>query len=281
MRVRQKRAKKSSNKNGYFNISEVAEILDISPSTLRMWEKIGLVTPSRSDSKYRLYTPDDIKRLEKVKFIKATKHVNANGALHLLADTASLSHPTKPPIKQSSPSDTIGQKLRQLRREQKMTLEDVAQETKLSVGFLSALERSQTNASIATLQKLAKLYNTNFLSFFDNSKTAAKLVRAGERKSLDTQSGVRIELLDAGHNVMETQLWYIAPGASSGGAYEHAGEEFIFMLQGSFEIWIDEAERFLLKPGDSLYFSSTQPHRWANPGKGETKLLWVNTPPTF
>lgn len=248
-----------------------------------MWEKIGLVTPSRSDSKYRLYTPDDIKRLKRVKFLKTTKHVNANGVLHLLSDndTSRSVNSAKKVKPSSSPVDTLAQKLRQLRQDQNLTLEKAAGETGLSVGFLSSLERSQTNASIATLQKLAKLYNTNFLSFFDESETAAKLVRGKERKVLDTRSGVRIELLDNGGRMMETQLWHVKPGASSGGAYEHEGEEFIFMLQGKFEIWLDEIEHYLLKTGDSLYFPSSQPHRWINPGRTVAKLLWVNTPPTF
>lgn len=277
-----KRAKKTPKETGYFNISEVAEILHVSPSTLRMWEKIGLVTPSRSDSQYRLYTPDDIKRLKRVKFLKTTKHVNANGVLHLLSDGNALrSANSQKKTKASSPVETLAQKLRQLRQNQNLTLEKAAGETGLSVGFLSSLERSQTNASIATLQKLARLYNTNFLSFFDESDTAAKLVRGGERKVLDTRSGVRIELLDNGRRMMETQLWYVEPGASSGGAYEHEGEEFIFMLQGKFEIWLDEIEHYLLKVGDSLYFPSSQPHRWINPGHTVAKLLWVNTPPTF
>ena len=38
---------------------------------------------------------------------------------------------------------------------------------------------------------------------------------------------------------------------------------------------------YRLKPGDSFYFESATPHRWFNPGRTETRVLWVNTPPTF
>jgi hypothetical protein len=44
---------------------------------------------------------------------------------------------------------------------------------------------------------------------------------------------------------------------------------------------LDEVERYVLDPGDSLYFESTQAHRWQNLSKKETSLLWVNTPATF
>ena len=254
-------------------------MLGVSPSALRTWEKIGLVSPKRSDGRYRLFSLDDVKRLKQIKFLKSAKSLNNGGVLHVLSQDTPA-HP-KAAAKSKSPSSPIGQKLRDLRLRQGMTLKDVSERTGLSAGFLSSLERSQTNASVATLQKLAKLYHTNFLTFFDDSGQGPKLVRSGERKVLEAQPGTRIELLALGQTVMESQLWRVAPGTSSGGAYSHEGEEFIYVLKGRFEVWLEEVEHYVLRPGDCLYFSSTQPHRWLNPGKTEARLLWVNTPPTF
>lgn len=279
-RSRRKTTKKRPNSNGYFSISEVAKILGVSPSSLRMWEKVGLVTPERSDGRYRLYTPDDLRRLKQIKFLKTSKNLNTGGLLHVLSQDGPARLPADARAN-SSPKTTIGQKLRDLRLRQKMTLNDVAERAGLSVGFLSSLERSQANASIATLQRLAKLYHTNFLSFFDDSGQGAKLVRPGERKVLEAQPGTRIEQLAVGPVMMESQFWRIAPGASSGGGYSHEGEELIYVLKGRFEVWLDEVEHYVLHPGDCLYFSSAQSHRWINSGKTETHLLWVNTPPTF
>jgi transcriptional regulator with XRE-family HTH domain len=247
-----------------------------------MWEKVGLVSPERSNGGYRIFTLDDIKRLRQVKFLKSSKHLNANGVLHVLAQQKSA-HPTvaAPSRRTQKSLNNLGKKLRNLRLHQRMTLEHVADRTGLSAGFLSSLERSQTNASIVTLQKLAKFYHTNILSFFDDSGQRQKLVRPKERKVLETQPGTRIELLALGHTMMECQLFRIAPGASSGGAYSHEGEELIYMIKGQFEIWLDDVEHYVLHPGDSLYFSSTQSHHWVNPGRMETELLWINTPPTF
>jgi DNA-binding transcriptional MerR regulator/quercetin dioxygenase-like cupin family protein len=280
-RPKKKTEKINQNGNGYFNISEVAKILDVSPSTLRVWEKVGLVTPQRSGGRYRLFAPEDIKRLKEIKFLKSSKNLNTGGLLHVLSQSRP-GHPSSVNAQTEAPSvDGLGHKLRDLRLGQNMTLQEVADRTGLSVGFLSSLERSQTNASIVTLQKLAILYNTNFLSFFNDAGHSVKLVRPSERKVLETQPGTRIELLALGQTMMESQLWRVAPGASSGGAYSHEGEEFIFVIKGKFEIWLDDVEHYLLRNGDCLYFSSTQSHRWINPGKTEAHLLWVNTPPTF
>jgi len=77
---------------------------------------------------------------------------------------------------------------------------------------------------------------------------------------------------------MEPHLFRIKPGGGSGESYSHEGEEFLHVLRGHFEIWLDAKEHYRLKPGDSLYFESSTPHRWKNPGRKETWLLWVNTP---
>ena len=58
------------------------------------------------------------------------------------------------------------------------------------------------------------------------------------------------------------------------------GRRIHLVLRGELEIALD-GEEYLLKPGDSFYFESATPHRWKNPGRKETWVLWVNTPPTF
>lgn len=275
--------RKPASRTGHFNISEVARLLGVSPSTLRLWERAGLVTPQRSDGKYRLFTPDDVKRLKRIKFLKSAKNLNVGGVKHVLAQEGAngVASPAAPTAKTAASPASIGIKLRALRTARGLTLKDAAAAAGISAGFLSSLERSQVDASIATLQKLARAYDTNFLSFFDDSETPSKLVRPAERKILETQPGTFIELLALGHTMMESQLWRIAPGTSSGGSYHHEGEEFIYVLRGRFEVWLDETEHYVLRPGDSLYFSSAQAHRWLNPGKTEAALLWINTPPTF
>jgi mannose-6-phosphate isomerase-like protein (cupin superfamily) len=148
------------------------------------------------------------------------------------------------------------------------------------VGFLSALERSQMSASVGTLRRLARFYRTNILEFFDANEVRTPLVRPAKRKVLEAGPGVRMELLAWGNTVMEPHLFRIKPNAGSGESYTHEGEEFLFVLRGELQIALAD-EEFHLKRGDSFYFESSKPHRWKNPGPGETWLLWVNTPPTF
>src|SRR3974377_2306100 len=66
---------KSKRKPG-FMISTVSEKFGLHPQTLRMYEREGLLTPSRSDGNTRLYTDDDLERLEVI--IKLTRDLGVN-----------------------------------------------------------------------------------------------------------------------------------------------------------------------------------------------------------
>ena len=69
------RAKKRRGKIGYM-ISAVAEMYDIHPQTLRLYERERLLIPSRSDGNTRLYTQDDLERLEVI--LKLTRELGVN-----------------------------------------------------------------------------------------------------------------------------------------------------------------------------------------------------------
>ena len=93
--------------------------------------------------------------------------------------------------------------------------------------------------------------------------------------------GVTVQLMAEGRNQMDCHRFVLAPGASSDGAYKHDGEEFIHVLSGQLEITLGQEDYHCLNPGDSLYFKSSVQHSWKNSDKGETILIWINTPPTF
>jgi transcriptional regulator with XRE-family HTH domain len=255
-------------------ISEVARRVGISSSALRAWEALGLVTPQRTLSRYRVYKEQDVRLLLRAIFLRRTRGLNPAAIVHVLTRQGILSSPAE---NTASP----GLRFRRLRQRRGLSLAQVARSTGVSVGFLSALERGRMRASVATLRRIARYYGTNILSFFEAAKDNSRLVGPAERKVLETTQGVRMELLAWGNTVMEPHLFRIKPGGSSGESYTHEGEEFLHILRGEFEIWLDPNEHYRMKPGDSLYFQSSTPHRWRNPGKTESWLLWINTPPTF
>jgi DNA-binding transcriptional MerR regulator/quercetin dioxygenase-like cupin family protein len=256
----------------YLKIGEVARLVGVSPSVIRTWEGLGLTRPQRTASKYRLYSEEDVKMLKRARFLRRVRGMNAPAIVQMLKQDG-LVKPRRASVK-------IGPHLRRLRTERGLSLAQVAKEVGISLGFLSSLERSQMTASVGTLRKLTDFFQTNILDLFDPAESESRLVPPEKRKVLNAGPGVRMELLAWGNTVMEPHLFRIAPQADSGESYSHDGEEFIYVLRGALHISLEQ-EEYRLKAGDSFYFESSVPHRWKNPGRSETLLLWVNTPPTF
>lgn len=255
-------------------ISEVARRVGISSSALRAWEALGLVTPQRTQSRYRLYGESDLRLLQRAIFLRKARGLNPPAIVHVLKRQGVVSRPAEGTL-------VPGQRFRRMRAKRGLSLAQVAKATGVSVGFLSALERGQMRSSVATLRRIARFYRTNILSLFETAAENPRLVRPSERKILEATPDVRMELLAWGNTAMEPHLFRVKPGGGSGESYSHEGEEFLHVLRGEFEIWLDKSEHYRLKPGDSLYFESSTPHRWRNPGRKEAWVLWVNTPPTF
>lgn len=266
---------KRSPSDRYLKIGDVARMVGISPSILRSWEALGLVSPVRTGSNYRLYTHFDVRLLKRAHFLRRSRGLNAPAIVLLLKRQGTISS------RHGGRSSQVGRRLRRLRLKSKLPLACVARATGISVGFLSALERGHMSASVATLRRLARFHNTNILALFDPSEANPHHVQPRQRKVLEAGPGVRMELLAWGNTVMEPHLFRISPGAGSGEGYSHEGEEFLYVLQGRLEIALADNERHVLNKGDSFYFESSTSHQWKNPGQKEAVVLWINTPPTF
>ncbi len=273
-----KSAARRPSRIGFLTVGQTARILGISASTLRLWENVGLINPARSTGKYRLYSSELLALLKRIKYLRDVKKLSVPSIKQALGKSAPAAAPAVP---SGNGSPEIGGKLRQMRQRLKLGIVEAANRARISPGFLSAIELSKANPSVATLQRLAAAYNTTVLEFFDMPQHARRLIRPDQRRTLTTESGVCIELLSIGTKMLECMIFRVPPRSGSDGSYSHAGEEFIYMLEGELEIWLDEWECHTLKPGDSFWFESNLGHRWFNPSKTEAVLIWVNTPLTF
>src|ERR1700719_4603167 len=146
---------KSSSAERYLKIGDVARRVGVSPSVIRSWESLGLTPPRRTESKYRLYSADDVKLLKRARFLRKVRGLNAAAIVQLLKREGRVRRAA------DGNAGAIGAHLRQLRARRKLSLAQVAEAAGISVGFLSALERSQMSGSVGTLRKLARFYKTN------------------------------------------------------------------------------------------------------------------------
>ena len=254
-----------------FRIGEAARRLDVSPSVLRLWERQGLIRPTRTTGGYRLYSEADLEVLSRVRQMRAVEKVNAPGIRRILGR----------PGREAAQGQARGRRLRQLRQRTGLSLRQAGERAGLSAGFISAIERGTSGASVATLQRLTAACGGTLQDLFAEAPQG-RLVRPHERAMLEVAEGrVRMEQLAHAGGQLEPHLFVLAKGASSQGAYAHPGEEFIFVLEGSVKVWLGRDEVYDLGLGDALTFASTLPHSWQNESNSEARLLWINTPPTF
>ena len=177
----------------------------------------------------------------------------------------------------------IGAKIRQLRKEQKMSIEQLAALAKVSGGLISQMERDLTTPSVGSLWKVAKALHVHINYFFDEYELDNPVVRSGERKKIVLpNSKVTYELLSPTLNKkMELLMIKIEPGEENFDEQIcHEGEECGYMLQGTMKIKWGSRE-FILTAGDSIYLDSSVPHRYLNIGKNVAVSLWTMTPPSF
>ncbi len=71
-------------KKGYFSISAVAKMFSVHQQTIRLYEKQGLITPKRSDGNTRLFSEEDIDRLEEIIYLTHKLGINIAGVEMIL-----------------------------------------------------------------------------------------------------------------------------------------------------------------------------------------------------
>ena len=182
----------------------------------------------------------------------------------------------------------IGVKLKHARLMRGLRLRDVAAQANCSESLISKVENGRANPSINTLHRIANVLSINIGHLFAQPDEGLKIVhRKGERPViagafLQPGSGITLERLipyDIGC-LLQGHVHIIGPGGSSDGEVSHEGEEVGYVLKGALEITVD-GKIYVVEEGDSFYFHSNLPHGYRNLSKGVTKVLWINTPPTF
>lgn len=172
----------------------------------------------------------------------------------------------------------VGLRLRELRQERDLSMRSLARLSGLSTNALSMIERGRSSPSVSTLYKLSEAMEIPITAFFRTvpPKQAIVYRNAEERSSVPFQRGLWEGL--GGESFIgrvEPFMLTLEGGATSGPHnLVHSGHEFVICLQGQLEYEV-EGQRYSLEPGDSLLFASKLRHRWRNPGKSVTELLFV------
>ena len=166
----------------------------------------------------------------------------------------------------------IGRKIKQLRIQKGLTLEELASRSELTKGFLSQLERELTSPSIATLNDIVEALGSSLAEFFKEEEQE-QLVFHKKDFFVDEREIYTINWIvpNTQKNAMEPILIELPQGGDSFVMDPHSGEEFGYVLEGAI----------ILHKGETFYLSGKSRHYLKNEKKTTAKVLWVSTPPLF
>lgn len=175
----------------------------------------------------------------------------------------------------------IGGKIKQLRVKNQLTLEELANRSELTKGFLSQVERNLTSPSIATLEDILEALGTTLGDFFAEDKDE-QIVFTSSDFFENFQDGYDIYYVvpNAQKNRMEPILIHLKKGGASEEIRPTEAEEFGYVLQGKIKLHYGDRE-LIVKKGQTFYVTGDKSHYISNEWDGEAKVLWVSTPPSF
>ena len=170
----------------------------------------------------------------------------------------------------------IGYKIRCMRQERRMTLQDVAEATGLSKPLLSQIENEQVIPPLATLLRIAKAFKVNLhtLVMQEGSTQNCRRGRDGERRMMrrsrhgDSAPPYTYHSLAYGKKNRNLEPFLVEFEQNEWREdllVSHDGEEFLFVLEGELEFHYGD-QVMELGPGDSVYYDSSEPHGYASRG---------------
>lgn len=175
----------------------------------------------------------------------------------------------------------IGEKIKQLRVRNQLTLEELANRSELTKGFLSQVERNLTSPSIATLEDILEALGTTLGEFFADEKEEQIVFTANDFfENFQDDYDIYYVVPNAQKNEMEPILITLKAGGTSEEMQPSEAEEFGYVLSGKVKLYYGD-KNFIVKKGQTFYFKADKRHYLRNEWDADAKVLWVSTPPSF
>ena len=180
----------------------------------------------------------------------------------------------------------LGEQIRALRKEQGLSLEQLAEKSGVAVATLSRLENNKHSGNFKTHQKIAEamgLAVTDLYRGFDPPDQEAVLLKQpGLREAEAFTYNEKVSAVQLTQQIsskkMLPQLLVLQPGGKTALEQYHRGtERWVLGLEGEVEVKVGE-QTFRVPKEGTLYFKASSPHHFFNPGKSVAKCVLVTTP---
>jgi len=181
----------------------------------------------------------------------------------------------------------IGKRIRQLRKERDMTLDELSEKSGVALATLSRMENDKMTGTLESHNSICKALNTSLAELYKEIEQELKTVDSVPKKDRTEHfvhaRKARYELLVSktlDKKIMPLMMKVGAGGATHKEQNKTGVEKFIYLITGSLEANVGNAI-YSLKRGDSLYFDASLPHTFRNKGKAEAEAVCVISPPAL
>ncbi|NKF05621.1 helix-turn-helix domain-containing protein [Clostridium gasigenes] len=161
----------------------------------------------------------------------------------------------------------IGNKLKSIRNERNLSLDEVAKLTGVSKAMLGQIERAQSNPTVSTLWKISTGLKVSFSFFVDENQDDLKVIYQNDINPIIEENN-KMKLYpifpfdsNKGFEIFTIEL---GPGCNHISTPHNDGvEEYIIVTEGEIEITIND-KKFILQKGNSIRFMANKPHSYKN-----------------
>jgi len=182
----------------------------------------------------------------------------------------------------------VGRRLREIRTQRGLVIDDIAASTGLSRAYISQVETGKASPSLQALAKLADAVAVPVETLFITDDNDPQFIRAGDRQVLqfgdpDAPDGIRklIQFMSSPSGNLELVQLEIPVGYTAGdGQHAHEGEEVLMVTKGRVTA-VHGSKSYVLEVGDSMHWAATVPHMIQNAGEVPAVLVIARTPPGF
>lgn len=178
----------------------------------------------------------------------------------------------------------VGKKLKEIRLKNNLTIQELAEKSKVSSNMISRVERGLTIPSVEILMKLAAVFDKSINYFVEEVSTTHEIVFSSpgnrDKTFYDDEMNMQTESFTSGLRDPQFTAFHctVKKGGTSGEQnMYHPGDELIYVLEGTIRVQV-AGETYTLHSGESLSFKSHLPHRWDNVGDADAKVIWTLSP---
>jgi transcriptional regulator with XRE-family HTH domain len=173
----------------------------------------------------------------------------------------------------------VGASIRAARKRRRLTLQELAERTGVSVSMLSMLERGVASPSIGTLVSVSSALGLHMAQLFQDpaAEPPSPVRRLADQVTVQAAEGVSRRLVHTDlDNDLEMVVNEYEPGTSSAAApVHHDGLEFGLIISGNLTVRLGDVE-YVLGAGDGISYDSTTPHVLTNRGPAKARAVWIN-----